>query len=141
MCIVFDTINGIWEPGGEPVLEGAAADGAPAHGLRDDPVEAEPELRPEHAQPHRLTAAGRRHLRRPVAQRQPDAGEHRGGVETVQSLGAPDTLRREQPLRRLSRLPFSLFLGDDDPLSVCLHGKGDGGELCDTSAHWAGWHI
>jgi hypothetical protein len=113
MCIVFDTINGIWEPGGEPVLEGAAADGAPAHGLRDDPVEAEPELRPEHAQPHRLTAAGRRHLRRPVAQRQPDAGEHRGGVEPVQSLGAPDTpSRTAAPPAPLIYIAFpSLFLG------------------------------
>ena len=85
-------------PGGEPVLEGAAADGAPPHGLRDDPVEAEPQLRRQHPQPRRLPRAGRRDVRRPVAEHQAYPREHRDGVEPVQRPAAPELLRGEHPL-------------------------------------------
>ena len=85
------------EPGGEPVDEGAAADGAPAHGLRDDPVEGEPQLRREHPQPRRPAGAGSRDVRRPVAEQQAYPQEHGDGVEPVQGP-ATVLLRGEQPL-------------------------------------------
>jgi len=85
------------KPGGEPVHEGAAADGAPAHGLRDDPVEGEPQLRREHPQPRRPAGAGSRDVRRPVAEQQAYPQEHRDGVEPVERP-ATVLLRGEKPL-------------------------------------------
>lgn len=81
-------------PGGEPVGEGAASDGAPAHGLRDDPVEGEPELRREHPQPRRRLAGD---VRRPVVEHQAYPREHRRGLHPVQRP-APQLVRAKQPL-------------------------------------------
>ncbi|KAJ1290095.1 hypothetical protein BS78_02G216300, partial [Paspalum vaginatum] len=66
---------------GEPILEGVAADGAPPHGLRDDPVEAEPQLRREHPQPRRPAGAGRRDMRHSAAEQHAYPHEHSDGVE------------------------------------------------------------
>jgi len=98
-------------PGGEPVPEGAAADGAPPHGLRDDPAEAEPQLRREHPQPQpRLAAcfAGgggpSQHAGRPAVEHQAYPHGHRDGVDPVQRpRPEPDTLGGEQP-RHVSRV-------------------------------------
>ena len=89
------------QPLGEPVLERAAADGAPPDGLRDDPVDGEPELRRRHPQPRRPPFAGGRHARRPVVEHQQYPGGHRRRLHPVHRPAA-HLLRREQPppLRR-----------------------------------------
>lgn len=113
--------------GGEPVPEGAAADGAPPHGLRDDPAEAEPQLRGEHPQPQpRLAAAccfaggggggaaggggpPTQHAGCPAVEHQAYPHGHRDGVDPVQRpRPEPEPLGGEQP-RHVSPLT-SLWL-------------------------------
>nr|TKW33664.1 hypothetical protein SEVIR_2G254225v2 [Setaria viridis] len=55
-----------------PVLEGSSSDGAPLHRLRDDPVEAKPQLRHQHPQPRRPAGpgAGSRDVCCPVVEHQ-----------------------------------------------------------------------
>jgi len=86
-------------PSGEPAGEGAAVDGAPPHGQRQHPVEAEPELgggEPQPRPPPRA-AAPRRQVRGPVQPYQKQPREERAREQPVRVRRHPRWfLRREQ---------------------------------------------
>jgi hypothetical protein len=111
LIAVAGTIESREVPLSEAVFEGAAVDGAPPHGQRQDPVEAEPELRREHPEPrpppHAVAATGRQ-VSGSVQPYQKNSREDRG-------RGHPVRRHRHPPrfLRREQRGPALAAAGDD----------------------------